>query len=760
VFILKLLGGAALEGPEGPVAGRPAQKRRLALLALLTMSRTGRVGREKLATYLWPDSDAERSRHLLSDAVYVLNRALGGDAITGIGDDLLLTPDRLACDARRFESALERGDVEEAARLYAGPFLDGFFLDGSEAFERWAAAERDRLAARFASALERLAAARDAAGDAQGAAEAWRRLAAEDPFNSRVAAGFARALDRGGDRAAALQHLHAHVGLLRNELGLGATPELLASIETLTAQPPARPAPAPSTERPSSAAAAAPPDAAPPAPAPPAAASWLMPAAALALVLLAIGGWLLLRPARSAATALQSIAVMPFASLGAPDESRYFGEGMAEELATRLGRAGGLKVAARTSAVAVHGRSMDAREIGRALNVDALVEGSVRQAEGKLRIAVRLINARDGYQIWSHSWDRPSDDVLAVQDEIAGSVMRALRGDPAPAAAGAARAVAPEAYDLYLQGRYLWHQRTHESLARAAGLFERAVSLAPGYAEAYSGLADAYAVMGFYDYLAPAEAFPRAREAARRALAIDPQLTQAYASLGYVALYYDWNWQEAEAAFERAIELNPSYSVGHQWHANYLTARGRFDEAAAAMRRAQEVDPLSLIASAALGWVHFFGRDYDAAVDQCRQTLALNPQFELAHLWSGWAHEAAGRYAQALESLDTAVRLSKRSAIALASLGRAQAMAGDRPQARRTLAALEREHAGYLPAYETAKLHLALGDAREALRWLRRAHEQRSHSMVFLAVDPQLDALRNDPGFRDLMTATGVSSGR
>jgi tetratricopeptide (TPR) repeat protein len=312
--------------------------------------------------------------------------------------------------------------------------------------------------------------------------------------------------------------------------------------------------------------------------------------------------------------------------------------------------------------------------------------------------------------------------------------------------------VAPEAYHLYLQGRYLWHQRTRDSLKRSAELFERATVLSPSYAPAFSGLADAYAVLGFYDYLPPAQAFPRAKAAAQRALVLDPRLAPAHASLGYVALYYDWNWVEAEAEFERAIALNPSYSVGHQWYANYLTARGRFDEAVAAMRRAQVVDPLSLIASAALGWVHFYQRDYDAAVEQCRRTLELNPRFELAHLWAGWAHEAAGRYGDAVRHLDQAVSLSAGGAVALASLGRAQALAGDRAAARQTLAKLYGTHGAYLPAFEVAKLHLALGERDEAMAWLRRAHAERSHSIVFVGVDPQLDLLRDDARFVELQS--------
>jgi TolB-like protein/tetratricopeptide (TPR) repeat protein len=453
-----------------------------------------------------------------------------------------------------------------------------------------------------------------------------------------------------------------------------------------------------------------------------------------------------------ASAPLQSIAVMPFEEVGLDQARQYSGEGIADELTTRLGRDSGLKVAARTSAFALKDRKLDAREIGRTLGVDALLEGSVRQVKDRVRVAVRLVNTRDGYQIWSNAWDEPLDDMPAVQERILTEVLQVLEGGRAPRASAVAgtAVVAPEAYHLYLQGRYLWHQRTSDSLKRSAELFERATVLSPDYAPAFSGLADAYAVLGFYDYLPPAQAFPRAKAAAQRALELDGRLAQAHASLGYVALYYDWNWAEAEAAFERAIALNPSYSVGHQWYANYLTARGRFDEAVAAMRRAQEVDPLSLIASAALGWVHFYQRDYDAAVEQCRRTLELNPRFELAHLWAGWAHEAAGRHADAVRHLTEAVRLSSDGAVALASLGRAQALAGDRAGALQTLAKLNRAHGAYRPAFEVAKVHLALGERDEAMAWLRRAHAERSHSIVFLSVDPQLDLLRDDARFVEL----------
>jgi TolB-like protein/DNA-binding SARP family transcriptional activator len=773
VFTLKLLGGATLDGPDGPLTGRVAQRRRLAVLALLAMNRRQGLAREKLMAMLWPEHDSDGARHLLSDTVYVINRALGGEVITAAADELRLRGDRLRCDAREFEDAVERGAYADAVRLYTGPFMDGFFVDGTEALERWVSAERDRLQDLHATALEKLATERGQLGDVRGAIECWRRLSNDDPFNSRLACALAEALDRLGDRAGALQHLQEHSATLQKELGIQPPAEvttLVRGLRTSRTPPPEEPPPSESPAPIVAAGLTVEPASREKAISETAASEsrrirpWVVGGAA-AVILLAIVVALNLRrltPGTStalSATTLHSVAVLPFADLSPGRDHEYFSDGIAEELSTRLSRVRGLKVAARTSAFAFKGTNTDVRSIGRALNVDALVEGSVRESDGDIRVAVRLINARDGYQIWSETWNRSGRDVLALQDAIATGVVRAL-GSPAVAPApGIAQRVDLPAYDLYLQGRFLWHQRTADSLKRAADLFERAVALAPSYAEGYSGVADAYAVLGFYDHLPPREAFPRAKTAAQRALAIDDGLAQAHASLGYVALYYDWQWAEAERALTRAIELNPNYSVGHQWLANYFVARGRFDEAVAAMRRAQENDPLSMIASAALGWIHYYRRDYDAAVQQCRRTIELNEGFEQAWLWGGQALEASGRYAEALTMLERAAAISKRSAVSLTALGRALALSGNLTAARRIVDELHREHATYVPAYEMAKLHLALGERTEALTLLRRAYDQRSHSLVFLAVDPQLDPLTSDPDFRALLARTGAGIG-
>jgi tetratricopeptide (TPR) repeat protein len=341
------------------------------------------------------------------------------------------------------------------------------------------------------------------------------------------------------------------------------------------------------------------------------------------------------------------------------------------------------------------------------------------------------------------------NDVFEVQDDIALSVANTLVGhllEPADADELSVSAIDPLAYDAYLKGRYLWHRRTEKGARAAVEHFERAVARAPAYAPAWTGLADAYAVLGFYDFLPPAEAFPRAREAAHRALEADPGNASAVATLGYVALYYDWDLDEAETRFLESIGRDPGDSKSHQWYGNMLAAAGRLDEAIREMRSAQQLDPLSLIASAALGWAYYHAGHHDEALAQYRLTLELDPDFELAYLWSAWAFEALGDYDAALEMCNEVVSRSGQGAASVASLARLHAVRGERDEAERLLARLTDSDA-YVPAYEIAKVWFALGDEAKAQQWLQRALDDRSHSLVFLRIDPQLRAQQEDASF-------------
>lgn len=438
------------------------------------------------------------------------------------------------------------------------------------------------------------------------------------------------------------------------------------------------------------------------------------------------------------------VAVLPFVNASGDANDEYFSDGLAEELMDRLSRTDRLRVISRTSAFAFKGKVIDAREIGRTLGAASLVEGSVRRDGERVRISVRLINAQDGVQLWSETYDRKLRDVFQVQEDISASIANTLTGrlSGKDSVAQSDAAIDPAAYDAYLKGRFAWHQRKEETLQAAAKHLELAAERAPNYAPAWAGLADAYAVLGFYDYLRPDEAFPKALAAAKRAIEIDPKNASAHATLGYVALYFEWNVPTAEARFLDAIARDPNLSKTHQWYGNLLTAAGRFSEAENEMRRAQQLDPLSLIASAALGWAFYYDGKHEQALEQFKLTLALDPSFELAYLWSGWSYEALGKYDDALAMYAKAGA----NANSTASLARVRALRGERKKAEELLAPLLASK-DYVPAYEISKVYFALGKTTDAESWLRRAHEQRAHALVLLNVDPQLSRYRSNPTF-------------
>ncbi|MGH8175775.1 MAG: winged helix-turn-helix domain-containing tetratricopeptide repeat protein [Steroidobacter sp.] len=480
------------------------------------------------------------------------------------------------------------------------------------------------------------------------------------------------------------------------------------------------------------------------------AATFLLAIVALGVLLLRDDGDLIHSEPGTTFTPSLTLAVLPFTNASGRPEDEYFSDGLTEEIMDRLSRSGDLRVVSRTSAFALKGKDLGARDIGQMLGAESLVEGSIRRDGERLRISARLVNARDGYQRWSQTYDGRLDDVIAVQEEIARAIADTLTGKligERRDESREGRVASPLAYDHYLKGRFYWHRRTRESLRAAATHFEEAVRHAPEYAPAWAGLADAYAVLGFYDFLAPTEAFPKAQAAARRALELDPRNASAEATMGYAALYYEWNLAKAEGRFRRSIDLDPSYTKAHQWYGNLLTAAGRFEEAERAMRRAQQLEPLSMIASAALGWSLYHAGRHEDALEQYRLTLALDPDFELAYLWSGWALEALGRYDEALTMLEDAAKRSGGSGISLASLARVHALRGEREAAERILTQLMKSNE-YVPAYEISKAWFALGASRQAAEWLQRAFEQRSHSLVFLRVDPQMIRHQQEPAIQ------------
>ena len=776
---LKLFGCAVVETPAGPLSGRAAQRHRMALLAMLVSTRRPSRSRDTLIATLWPEADSERGRRLLSDSVYRVNQALGAEALVSSGDDLRLNGNILPSDVADFERAVLVGNHDTAAQLYVGPFLEGFHLPDSSEFDQWLEEERSRYAAEAMRSLEALAEEAEKGEKWTDAAGWWRRTAAMAPDSSRIALRLMRALDAAGDRAAAIRHALVHGTLVRETLGIEPdegveryaaslradpghtlTPPIRdeSAVHELAPAPRAEAVPSPSPETIERKTDGEQPDRTP---VRSSRRRWAAVAGIAVLVAATITALVRTRDAGPAEVAADAIAVLPFRNLTPSETTGYFADGITEELMHMLGRDPDVRVLSRTSAFAYRDSLLDVREIGRRLGVMWVVEGSVRRGGGALRITAQLTNTADGYQVWSETFDRAPADVFAIQEEIATAVASHLHGRAQPATdtrqVVAATADA-EAYDLYLRGRYHWHRRTERDLREAAVLLERSVARAPGYARGWAGLGDAYAVMGFYDHLPPAQAFPRAEDAARRALKLNDRLAAPYATIGYVNLYYRWNWSAAESFFRRAIEMEPTYSTAHQWLANLLTAMGRFDEAEREMTAAQQLDPLSLIANAALGWVYYFAGRSEHAVEQYQRTLALDPGFQLAHLWRGLAESERGRHAEAIGAMKEAARLSEGNALTNSSYAFVLARSGARDSARGVLGRLlEREQQGeYIPSYELAKAYLASGDTSQALTRLERAFEERSHSMAFLKVDPPFTGLREVPRYRALLGKVGL----
>jgi TolB-like protein/Tfp pilus assembly protein PilF len=456
--------------------------------------------------------------------------------------------------------------------------------------------------------------------------------------------------------------------------------------------------------------------------------------------------------------------VLPFATLSADPEQDYFCDGMAEEIINALTQIEDLRVVARTSSFAFKGKHEDIREIGRKLNVETVLEGSVRKAGNRLRITAQLVKVDDGYHLWSERYDREMEDVFAIQDEISLAIVEKLKikllgGQKTKLVKRQTEDF--EAYNLYLKGRYFWNKRTEKGLMKGIEYFRKAIKLDPEYAVAHTGLADSYNLLSAYSIASPGECIPKAKAAAMKAMEIDPDLAEGHECLGHVNMLYDWKWLDAEREFERAIELNPNYATAHQRHGILLTAMGRMDDALVEIKRAHELDPLSLIINTDVGLFFFFEHQYDQAASQCKKTLEMDPNFAVAHFALGLAREQTAEYEEAACGFQQSISLSGGNPIYLSALGHARAVAGSRDEAQKILSELialsERR---YVSPYSIATVCAGLGEHDQAFEWLQRACAERSVWLghLHLRVDPRLDCLRSDQRFTQLLRQMGVES--
>ncbi len=463
------------------------------------------------------------------------------------------------------------------------------------------------------------------------------------------------------------------------------------------------------------------------------------------------------------ADSLSSIAVLPFANLTAAPENEYFCDGLAEELLNALTRIRDLRVVARTSAFSFKHQQLDVREIGRRLNAATVLEGSVQRTGNQLRILTQLINAGDGYHLWSERFDREMGNVFAIQDEIAGAIIEKLRVKLLPgekAAVVKRHTDSVEAFHLYLKGRHFWNIRFAPGvLGKAIECFQQAIATDPRYGQAYTGLADCYNLRGVFQFCAPHETFPIAAAAAEKALEIDDELAEVHAALAYNRLLYAWDWSGSEHEFKRALELNPNHALSHLWYAQFLCAMARFDEATAEAERAQESDPLSLGINANVGLVLHWTREYQQAVKQLEKTIELDPNFGLAHAYLGFVLIQQGRYKQAVAALKKSMERTQLMPLVISKLGYAYSLWGDRPKAQKVLREAEaRFQELSLPSTALAEIHAGLGDREKFFECLYKGYEERSPLLSWMRIYPEYDPMRSDPRYDELLRRLGLAT--
>ena len=482
----------------------------------------------------------------------------------------------------------------------------------------------------------------------------------------------------------------------------------------------------------------------------------------LALLLLGLAGYATVRWLRVRKVApLASAAVLPFVDLSSEKDQEYFSDGLTEELITSLSQVPGLRVAARTSSFQFKGQNPDVHDVGRKLDVGAVLEGSVRKSGDRLRVSAQLISVKDGYQLWSDSYDRDLADVFDVQEDVARSIVAALRVRLAPSrdSALAARPTTDlEAYDLYLKGRYAWNLRTGSGLQLAVQYLEQAVARDPSFARAWAALADAYILVVPYAGGSPVDTWQKAQMAARKALSLDNTSAEAYTSLGYGNMVYAWDWQAAEDNFKRALAADPNYATGHHWYGDFLAGRGRLDDALAEISRAHQLDPLSHQIGVEWGWASYLLHRSDEAEAHIRQVLQLDPNYAQGYLRLGLVQIQQRHYPDAIASIQHSLNLGATVPHAAAALAFAYGVSGKRAEALKIVEDLKVRRAGkeLIPPFTIAAGYAGLGDITRGLEWLNRGIDEKDIFLPENFFDPLLDPLRQDPRFDQVLARMGL----
>lgn len=658
---LKLLGGSVLQDDDGGMPPVASHRHAIALLSLLACAPERQLSRSKVAGTLWPRWPEHTARNRLNTYVHRIRSELGRDVLVSVGDSLRLNRDALDCDVCRFHDALEAGDWSSGAELYQGPFLDGFRIDDSPAFEKWADLEAEKLRRSHREATERLAESAERRGERRVAARLWQELAWEDPYDSRIAARLVETLAATGNRAGALRAGREHVERMEEEFGVSADPEVEAALRRVEAGQPSRKAD---------------------------------------------------KEAGSVAPTLdhRAVAVLPFENLGGGDEAEALADGVHNDLLTRLSRVRTITVISRTSVLRYRGTRSSIPEIAAELGVGTVVEGAVQQAGDRLRLHVQLIDGRTDVHRWADTFDSAftAESLFDIQGELAGRIAENLSAHLTPGERERATAWAPtrdmEAYRFQALARSRLDERTERGMRGALVYFRQAVDRDPRYALAWVGLADTLTLLKDYGFEPPETVLPEAEQATHRALDLDPELAEAHASAGLLASVRR-DGPEALRRLGRAVEIQPAYAEAHNWLSWVSNLLGRFDAALDHGERAVELDPLSPEAASNLALSCLTTGDIERALREARRVRELQEDWTTGPFLEALALFRSGRIEDADRVLD-GLAVAWTGAGAEATLGLVRIAAGHTRAARATIAELER--GGH--AFAAGLLHLALGD--------------------------------------------------
>lgn len=448
---------------------------------------------------------------------------------------------------------------------------------------------------------------------------------------------------------------------------------------------------------------------------------------------------------------IESIAILPFVNEASDSDAEYLSDEVTDSLINNLSQLPKLRVVPRSVTLSYKGQESDPRKIARDLNVRAVLTGRVHRRGDTLSIQVDLIDVANVSQMWGQHYDRKVSDLLLVQEDISRDIFENLR-----LKLSVEEQKQLEAYSLYLKGRNYWSKRTEEGLLQGIEYFRKAIEADQNYAPAYAGLADCYNMLVVYGINQPSEAFPKAKEAATKALSLDGSLAEARTSLAFIKHRWDWAREDAEKEFQLAIKSKPTYAPAHQWYSSYLVAMGRFDEAIAEARRAQELEPLSFISNSHIGWILYFAGRYDEAIEHCKKLLDVDPNFFPARRYLGLVYEQKGMYKEAIAEFQQAAKLSG-SPLMMSLLAHAYAASGNRAEAERLLVQLGQQKQRYVSPYTVATIYTGLGQKDQAFKWLDKAFEERDIWLMNLRVDPLFKTLRSDRRFSDLLGRIGLT---